>query len=257
MRDFSFSTAKSHSNHHHQKKDFNLTAVSTDYKVSLLLRQAPSETEAQKDLEAALESGKCLLDDPREHDIVLDLAPALTSHRVSFHRSIPSSPGAAGLYSLIFVRCKPASASYHVNFRMDAVFANPGPNYLPAGETPFPLLYLLLCLLYCICLSLWIWVVCCSKNAGASTFMHHLMTALMALKCLSLLAESVRFHFIAQTGKGGSVNRDWPSGGAQGGGCFFFRGQRGVECALLCLHFAEKYDALPSYPAHRVWLGAR
>ena len=68
-------------------------------------------------------------DDIREQDIVMDLSKALTTRKVHFHHDIPT--GAAGLYSLIFVRCKPASASYHVNYKMDAVFVNPGPNYLP------------------------------------------------------------------------------------------------------------------------------
>jgi len=59
VRDFSFSSTKIHGHTH--KKDYNQTEVTTDYKISLLLRLATSETEAQKDLEKAIESGKCLL----------------------------------------------------------------------------------------------------------------------------------------------------------------------------------------------------
>ena len=197
IRDFSFNSAKSH--HGHRKKDYNHSNIETDYQVSLLLRPASSETEAQKDLEKAIDSGKCLLDFPRENDVVMDLSPALTTRRIHLHKSIP--PGGGGLYSLIFVRCKPASTSYHANFKMDAVFVNPGPNYLPAGEAPFPKMYFALFIIYTLCFFLWCWVILCSAQAKSSNHMHYMMAALMALKCLTLLTESVRFHYIALTGE--------------------------------------------------------
>jgi hypothetical protein len=197
VRDFSFTSIKSHGHNH--KKDYNQSEVDTDYKIALLLRLAKSETEAQNDLEKVIESGKCLLDDVREKDLVMDLSRALATRKVFYHHTIPV--GSAGLYSLIFVRCKPASASYHVNYKMDAVFVNPGPNYLPAGEAPFPKLYLSLFLVYMFCFALWCWVVWFSSQAKSANFMHYMMAALMALKCLTLLSESVRFHYISQTGE--------------------------------------------------------
>lgn len=82
---------------------------------------------------------------------------------------------------------------------MDAVFENPGPNYLSAGEAPLPKMYFALFILYSLALWLWSWVVC-RKSTNKSNHIHYLMAALMTIKCLSLLSESIRFHYIAQTG---------------------------------------------------------
>ena len=70
-----------------------------------------------------------------------------------------------------------------------------------AGEAAFPTLYLSLFLLYSLCFTIWCWLVGCSSQAKHSNFMHYMMGALMALKCLSLLSESIRFHYIALTGE--------------------------------------------------------
>jgi len=55
------------------------------------------------------------------------------------------------MYSLLFYRCVP-SGSHLVNFQLEAEFYNPGPNYLSAGDTQLPTLYLVFFWLFAIAL---------------------------------------------------------------------------------------------------------
>ena len=87
-------------------------------------------------------------------------------------------------------------------------------SYLPAGDMPLPKLYLLLTILY-MCLSIfWIRFIHSKNNQSAPNYLHastksfssnpsqqthhihYIMFVLLLLKSLSLLAESIRFHYI-------------------------------------------------------------
>jgi G protein-coupled receptor 107 len=175
---------------HHDKKG------QSDNKIGLLLRSSSSENEAQKNLEKNIAQGKCILDDMQTGDIFIDMSDSTKWKKLSTHRVIPAN--GAGLYSLIFARCRPVG-NHNVNFVMDAVFVNPGPNYLSAGETPLPKMYMALFAVYSGALWLWCWVIC-RRNGDKANHIHYLMGALMAVKCLSLVCESIRYHYIALTG---------------------------------------------------------
>ena len=168
-----------------------------NHRIGLLLRSASSENEAQKELETIVEQGGCIFDKKREDDIFMDLSDTSEWKKISTYHTI--SPGSAGLYSLIFARCAPSGSSHKVNFVMDAIFVNPGPSYLSAGEAPLPKMYMALFAVYSAALWLWCWVIC-RRDGHKAHYIHHLMGGLMAVKCLSLLLEAIRFHFIAQTG---------------------------------------------------------
>lgn len=74
--------------------------------------------------------------------------------------------GEEGLYSLVFVRCSPPSAS--VSFKIHAKFYNPGPfdrpNYLSAGEAALPTLYFGYFVLYGLALGSWLYVLRSHKD---------------------------------------------------------------------------------------------
>jgi hypothetical protein len=81
---------------------------------------------------------------------------------------------------------------------MDASFINPGPNYLSAGETVLPNLYLGISLAFLFALIVWIKHL--REHAEKVHKIHHMMTVLLVLKLASVFFESVRFHYIKSQG---------------------------------------------------------
>lgn len=76
--------------------------------------------------------------------------------------------GEQGLYSLVFVRCKPLTGS--VSFKMHAKFVNPGPDYLSAGESPLPSLYFAFFCFYGLALASWLGVLRTKRDNVSSHF---------------------------------------------------------------------------------------
>lgn len=188
LTDFSISSSKSD----------KLAASTLPNRIGFLMRKAISESAAQQDLEKYIEEGKCILDDIQHDDFLVDL-----SEETSWKKSRTShtvSPGASGLYSLIFARCQP-SGSHKVDFHLDVKFINPGPNYLSAGDAPLPTMYFSFFVLFTIALVAWCWVL--TRDASTNGTVHHIhymMAILLALKCLTLLVEGIRFHYISLVG---------------------------------------------------------
>ena len=107
--------------------------------------------------------------------------------------------GDEGLYSLIFARCKPAGIdAASVNFKLNAAFWNPGPNYLSACEKQVPVVFLLFFLCFASAGGMWAWLLW--KRSDHVHSIHKLMLVLVAFKSLALLFDSVRYHYIALTG---------------------------------------------------------
>lgn len=171
--------------------------------IGFIMRKASSESAAQQEMEKNIEQSKCILDNLQKDDFFLDL-----SGSGSWKKTMQShivSPSASGLYSLIFARCQPSGA-HKVNFHLDVKFINPGPNYLSAGDAPLPTMYFLFFILFTIALIAWCWVL--SRDAetnGTVHRIHYMMAVLLALKCLTLLAEAIRFHYISLVG----VSEGW------------------------------------------------
>lgn len=167
-------------------------------KIGFIMRKAPSESAAQQDLEKVIETSLCLMDDTHKDDYVLDISKPTAWESSTGKHTVPAD--GAGLYSLIFVRCNP-SGPYKVNFELYAKFYNPGPNYLSAGDTPLPRVYMIFCGLFTIALILWCLILFKSHRAGTTVHqIHYMMAALLLLKCLTLLFESIRFHYISVNG---------------------------------------------------------
>ena len=84
---------------------------------------------------------------------------------------------------------------------MHADFHNPGPDYLSAGDAALPIVYLAFFALFSSAFVVWCWVLCRPVSSGGQVHaIHYLMGALLFIKSICLLVESIRFHYIALTG---------------------------------------------------------
>jgi hypothetical protein len=85
-------------------------------------------------------------------------------------------------------------------------------SYLSAGEMVLPHMFFYFFLLYSICLYLWVTNIRLISAGGYGHFtapeeghpvvyaIHHLMSMLLVLKTISILAESIRYHYLRVTG---------------------------------------------------------
>jgi G protein-coupled receptor 107 len=157
-------------------------------------------------------------------NIVIDLSSPESWKKTSYHHIIPQR--AAGLYSLIFFRCQPHADTVTVNFHLEVIFHNPGPDYLSAGDAPLPLIYLLLFLLYSLVTLIWFWILFSASSSVSSSssplsssspsslshtskpsssssslnHLHRLMAALLIIKTITLLTQSFHFYSLSQHG---------------------------------------------------------
>lgn len=175
--------------------------------------------------------------DAVEDGIYLDMMPR--SHWRPHHPSVAYNfePGQAGLYFLIYQVCykdiSPTTAflDIHSRFELDFHFSNVDmfgrESFLSSGEMILPLLFFCFFLMYAICLYLWISNIRLIKDGKSGYFdvgdlpassaltisgnkfiattptiypIHYLMGFLLVLKTLSLLFESIRFHYLRVIG---------------------------------------------------------
>ena len=189
--------------------DFSLTKSSGEkignannnkaMRIGFLMRKSSSETASQQDLEKTIENKECILDHTTAEDVVIDISDEKSWSKLSRGHTVPADK--PGLYSLMFARCSPSGSHVFANFKLDAQFLNPGPNYLSAGDEPLPLLYFVFFGLFSAAMSVWCWVLSRdTATSGTVHRIHYMMAALLALKCLTLLFESIRFHYISVVG---------------------------------------------------------
>ncbi|GAB5032083.1 protein gpr107-like [Nannochloropsis oceanica] len=165
-------------------------------RAGFLMHLTESETTARQDIEEAIErlerdESDCWLDHPGPYDEVIDLSSPESWVEKNAHHTVAA--GEEGLYSLIFVRCRPPLSA--VSFNVNAKFYNPtarGPNFLSAGEAPLPTLYFAFFSLYVVAMVAWLML--CRRRKDHVHHIHHMMMALLFFKTLSLLFEAVRFH---------------------------------------------------------------
>ena len=168
-------------------------------KMGFVMRKAASESSAQQDLEKLIEDGECILDKLTPDDVLLDLSEPTTWNEAKLTHYVQE--GGEGLYSLIFARCLPHGI-YKVNFKLHADFYNPGPNFLSAGDSALPAVYLVFFFLFTGALVVWCWVLSRPAPTGGTVHsIHYLMAALLGVKSICLLVESIRFHYIAIDGR--------------------------------------------------------
>ena len=189
-------------------KSFGISPLSTGaestVKAGFILRKAESESEALATVEKALEEKSCLLDS--KDNVLKDskwLAPAdRKKWSAGWKHEHVISENEAGLYQVIFSRCKP-DGSKTVSFELVATFynvdANGNKNYLSAGDSSLPTLYFCISMLFVFMLVAW--VVYCRKNSEHVHHVHMMMATLLLLKALSSFFHSVSYHYIAKNGK--------------------------------------------------------
>jgi hypothetical protein len=169
-----------------------------------------------------------------------------------FHLEHTVAPGAAGLYSLIFAHCEKVKATARptsslikapatdattstvavdteievmapenvfVNFKLDVVFVNPGPNYLSAGDSPLPTMYFAFFWAFTAAFGVWMYLLFCRSggdqqpsgalivdrkdtigNANGVHRIHYVMAVLLFFKCVTLLTDSIRYYHISISG---------------------------------------------------------
>jgi hypothetical protein len=183
-------------------KDFSLgksDVGKSPIKIGFILHKSTSESEALQDMEKVVESGECMLDKASSDDVIINLSDKTTWASVSTLHKVQD--GADGLYSLIFARCSP-SGSDTVNFKLHADFYNPGPNYLSAGDEALPSLYFNFFILFAFAFCVWSWTIYMASSSGTTvSSIHYLMAALVFVKSICLLVESIRLHAIALSGR--------------------------------------------------------
>ena len=176
-------------------RDFAVSKIGEAAEVGVLIRKVDSHSAAQTLVEESKATGKCLLN-RAENLATVDLHDQKHWKKNSLYHTVSAED--QGLYLIAFARCKPAKYDTTVNFKMDAIFVNPGPNYLSAGESALPNLYAFIS--FSFFASLIVWVRHVTLNWSKVHNIHHMMTILLVLKLCSVLFESIRFHYIKRSG---------------------------------------------------------
>lgn len=104
-----------------------------------------------------------------------------------------------GLYNLYFHACPnyDSDSTYELNFNVDIEENNNG-NYLSATEMQLPTLYFIISVIYLLSGLLWVYMLKRSKHPVCK--IHIIMGILVFLKCLSLMFNSINFHYIETRG---------------------------------------------------------
>eukprot|EP00163_Fabomonas_tropica_P030978 TRINITY_DN7210_c0_g1_i1.p1 TRINITY_DN7210_c0_g1~~TRINITY_DN7210_c0_g1_i1.p1 ORF type:complete len:436 (-),score=89.68 TRINITY_DN7210_c0_g1_i1:370-1677(-) len=100
-----------------------------------------------------------------------------------------------GIYETFFLNC---NNNARVSFDLQLVQYNVGPNYLSIGEAPLPWIYGMMALAFLVMLG--VWLVELVRNRVQTRKIHHLFTALIILKTLSLFFEALKFQYIKTHG---------------------------------------------------------
>lgn len=209
----------------------------SEYKVYFVLRKYESESAYAADLELALAANTCLIGEEARtspSDVILDASDD-TKWNTEVTVSHKFTAEEKGLWFLTYQRCSPigADADYKTTFTFEHHFYNVDADgtmdYLSVGMQPLPTLFLVFGLLYLACFLLWTYKINKSKleelgeaagvGSGIAMFaargvngdprkeikvhhIHHIMTALLLLKVITVFAESARYHYIRVTGTG-------------------------------------------------------
>ena len=127
--------------------------------------------------------------------------------------------GEEGLYFLMYQVCAKDGTELHAKirstFELDFHYRNydflGNENYLPAGESQLPHVFLYFSISYAICLFVWVSNIRRIQSGSGGYLgnpegrpvvypIHQLMTVLLILKTLSVFFESVRYHYIRISG---------------------------------------------------------
>ncbi|CAM9990050.1 unnamed protein product, partial [Ectocarpus sp. 8 AP-2014] len=193
------------------------------YRSGFVVKRTGTESSAQEEIENALAVGRpgsaagsgdggeptCLLDKAGPGDLVLELSDKTAwEHGSQASRTV--GPGEKGLYVLLYCGCPVeseggvvmAEEEHKVSFKLRVAFWNEGlggdRDYLSAGSESLPELFLGTFVLFSAALV--VWARCIRRHPSQVYHIHHMMTALLVFKTLSMLFESIRYHYLGLTG---------------------------------------------------------
>eukprot|EP00903_Cladosiphon_okamuranus_P015463 g14278.t2 len=219
--------------------NLNVSSFSVDgpqpYRAGFIVTKTSTESSAQEEVENALDEGRsgvavaageggqkgdlspaCLLDKAGPEDLVLELSDRATwEHGKEASRVV--GPGEKGLYVLLYCGCPvdgrgeaaesgggggQREGEHTVAFKLRVAFWNEGidgdRDYLSAGKESLPNLFLGTFVLFFGALVAW--ARCIRRNPAQVYHIHHMMTVLLVFKTLSMLFESIRYHYLGLTG---------------------------------------------------------
>jgi hypothetical protein len=106
-----------------------------------------------------------------------------------------NGPLNVGFYYIFFAQCTPG---VEVSFHMDGMFKNGARDFLSAGDSPLPLVYLSTSLLFLGAAAAW--ARCLALQMDHVQRVHWLMALLVCVKTLALFAEAMRAYYMKQNG---------------------------------------------------------
>jgi len=109
-------------------------------------------------------------------------------------------PGLEGFYNTYFVKCIPDSVSFELKLVQYNFDPDGSKNYLSAGYTQLPTVYGLFTIAYAVALVTWVFGYLRVTSAMGVNRVHHLMTILIIFKFLSLLFDTIRYHYVKKNG---------------------------------------------------------
>jgi hypothetical protein len=132
-------------------------------------------------------------------DIVIYINQTNQGEYTKFFTTIKE--GQEGFYNTLFISCISGFVSFELKLTQFNIDSSGQRNYLPIGESILPTLFGVFTVGYFVLLILWIFHFIRSPGAKVNRI-HHLMTLLVTLKMLSLLFETIQYHYIQTTGTG-------------------------------------------------------
>jgi hypothetical protein len=144
--------------------------------MGFVIYPALTEAAVNEHVEALIASGLCALDFPPPGALMINVSDKSTWKDYKSSAEVDGT----GMFNVLFTRCLPAGVDASVSFSLDAIFFNPGPNYLSLGDIPLPLIFGLMGTLFTVALGLWVRHL--RANKANVTRVHHMMTALLLVK---------------------------------------------------------------------------
>lgn len=129
---------------------------------------------------------------PEEGDVVI---PVNMDGETVDIRTVKNKP--KGYSNLFFVNEEMAPVSFDLQVTQKSI----GNNFLPIGEMPLPMFYLVDAVVFLSMAGIWMFGVL--RGAQRVYLLHHIMTGMLLLKMLSVLVLSVDYHYRNITGHPG------------------------------------------------------
>lgn len=152
--------------------------------------------EANMYVEKLIQNRECALEYPPVGSLVINISDPSSWKEMDEPGEISGSSD----FSIMFTHCSPVGSGVSVSFTLDATLKNPGNNYLSAGEMNLPAVYGVFAVLFAFMMVAWaMWL---KRHKAETAKIHYGMSLLLGLKTLTLVFESVMYHYIVSTSTG-------------------------------------------------------